>query len=171
MNREQKQQAVQNVKEICESSTTIIVAHNHGLTADSSFTLRNKARESGASVQVSKNTLTKIAAQGTDFEGLKDILTGPTVLIYSDDAVSPAKVANDFAKENEDKFTVLGGAFGTQILDVAGVSQLANTPSVDESRAKIVGLLTAGAAKLVGVLQAPAQNVVGVLNAKAEKGE
>ena len=96
------------------------------------------------------------------------MLTGPVGLATSTDPVAAAKVAVDFAKTN-DKFEIVGGAMGSTALDVAGVQALATLPSLDELRAKIVGLVQAPATKLATLAQAPAAQLARVLAAYAEK--
>ena len=125
-------------------------------------------REAGATYKVSKNKLSRIALDGTAYGSLSDLLVGPTALSTSKDPVAPAKVVVDFAKTN-DKLEIVGGAMGTTLLDVAGVKALAQLPSLDELRAKIVGLVQAPATKIVQIVQAPAGQLARVLSAYAEK--
>ena len=127
-------------------------------------------REGGAQFRVAKNTLMKIAAKGTRYENLSDMLSGPTAMATSADPVSAAKMAHEFAKKNK-KLVILGGAMGDIVLDSAAVEQLAKLPSLDELRSKIVGLLVAAPTKLAGLMQAPARNLVGVTKAYGEKSE
>jgi large subunit ribosomal protein L10 len=117
---------------------------------------------------VTKNTLTKLALKDTSYENLADFLTGPTAIGYSEDPVAPAKILTEFAKTNEN-LKVLGGAFGTQKLDVKGVESLAKMPSLDELRAKIVGILSTPATRVAGVLQAPAGQLARVFGAYGAK--
>ena len=130
--------------------------------------VRNKMRAAGATYKVSKNRLAKIALDGTDYLSLGDMLTGPVGLASSIDPVAAAKVAVEFAKTN-DKFEIVGGAMGANALDVEGVKALATLPSLDELRAKIVGLLVAPATKLATITQAPAAQLARVLKAYSEK--
>ncbi len=125
-------------------------------------------RDAGASYKVSKNKLAKIALEGTDYAGLSDLLTGPVALATSVDPVAAAKAAIDFAKTN-DKFEIVGGAMGSQMLDAEGVKSLASLPSLDELRSKLVGLLVAPATKIATITQAPAAQIARVLSAYAEK--
>ncbi len=105
-------------------------------------------KQAGAHVKVAKNRLAKIALDGTDAASIAPLLKGPTLIAYSmADPVAAPKVATDFAKANE-QFVILGGAMGKTALDVNGVKQLASLPSLDELRAKIVGLLVAPATKI-----------------------
>jgi large subunit ribosomal protein L10 len=127
-------------------------------------------RDAGAGVKVAKNRLARIALKGTDAEHISDLFKGPTVIAYSSDPVAAAKVAVDFAKIN-DKFVVLGGAMGRTNLDPDGVKALASLPSLDELRAKLVGLLTSPATKIAQVVAAPAAQVARVVDAYAKKSE
>ena len=122
------------------------------------------------SVRVAKNRLAKIALEGTDVASVATLLKGPTVIAYSGDPVAAPKVATDFAKTHE-KFVILGGAMGKTALDANGVKALAALPSLDELRAKIVGLIQAPASKIAQVINAPAAKVARVVQAYAAKGE
>ena len=168
MDRSQKTDAVAELNRTFNEVGVVVVTRNLGLTVAQSTQLRMKMREAGASYKVSKNKLAKIALEGTDYAGLSDLLTGPTALASSADPVAAAKAAVDFAKTN-DKFEVVGGAMGKLLLDAEGVKALAALPSLDELRAKLVGLLVAPATKLATITQAPAAQLARVLSAYAEK--
>jgi large subunit ribosomal protein L10 len=168
MDRAQKAEAVAELNRTFSEVGVVVVTRNLGLTVAQSTTLRNRMREAGASYKVSKNKLAKIALEGTDYAGLSDLLTGPTALATSADPVAAAKAAIEFAKTN-DKFEIVGGAMGKQLLDAEGVKALASLPSLDELRAKIVGLIVAPATKLATITQAPAAQIARVLSAYAEK--
>ena len=139
MDRAQKAAAVAELKQTFSEVGVVVVTRNLGLTVAQSTQLRTKMREAGATYKVSKNKLAKIALDGTDYLSLGDMLTGPVGLASSIDPVAAAKVVVDFAKTN-DKFEIVGGAMGATALDVEGVKALATMPSLDELRAKIVGL-------------------------------
>jgi large subunit ribosomal protein L10 len=168
MDRAQKAEFVASLKQTFSEVGVVVVTRNHGLTVAQSTQLRNKMRDAGAVYKVSKNKLAKIALDGTDYLSLGDMLTGPVGLATSIDPVAAAKVVVDFAKTN-DKFEIVGGAMGATALDVDGVKALATLPSLDELRAKIVGLLVAPATKLATITQAPAAQIARVLGAHAEK--
>jgi large subunit ribosomal protein L10 len=168
MDRSQKSDLVDQLKNVFSETSVVVVTRNHGLSVDQSTDLRNKMRDAGASYKVSKNKLAKIAAQGTDYSVIADLLTGPTALATSADPVAAAKIAVDFAKTN-DKLEIVGGAMGAQLLDAEGVKALASLPSLDELRAKIVGLIVAPATKIATITQAPAAQIARVLSAYAEK--
>ncbi|AHE53059.1 50S ribosomal protein L10 [Sphingomonas sanxanigenens] len=168
MDRAQKAAAVAELNSTFSEVGVVVVTRNLGLTVAQSTVLRTKMREAGASYRVSKNKLARIALGGTDYVGVGDMLTGPVGLATSPDPVAAAKVVVDFAKTT-DKFEIVGGAMGATVLDADGIKALATMPSLDELRAKIVGLLVAPATKLATITQAPAAQLARVLNAYAEK--
>ena len=168
MDRSQKADAVAELKSTFGEVGVVVVTRNLGMSVKQSTDLRNKMREAGASYRVSKNKLAKIAAAETDYSVIADLLTGPTALATSTDPVAAAKVAIDFAKTN-DKLEIVGGAMGKQLLDAEGIKALAALPSLDELRAKLVGLLVAPATKIATITQAPAAQLARVLNAYSEK--
>ena len=168
MEKAQKKIAVSELVTTFGEVETIVITHNKGLTVAESTAFRSKVRASGAIYKVAKNRLVKIALKGTGFEGLSDLFTGPTGITYSKDPVAAAKAVAEFAKTNE-KLVILGGAMGASQLDVSGVKQLATMPSIDELRAKIIGLLNAPATKLVQVIQAPAGQLARIFGAYASK--
>lgn len=168
MDRAQKAELVADLKSSFSKTSVVIITRNLGLTVAQSTVLRTKMREAGASYKVSKNKLARIAVEGTTYSSLHDLLVGPTALSTSVDPVAPAKVIVDFAKTN-DKLEIVGGAMGDTVLDVAGVKALAELPSLDELRAKIVGLIQAPATKIVQVVQAPAGQLARVFAAYATK--
>jgi len=146
----------------------VVVTRNLGLTVAQSTALRTKMREAGASYKVAKNRLAKLASQDTDYAGISDLLTGPTGLASSIDPVAAAKIVVEFAKTN-DKLEIVGGSMGAQVLDADGVKALASLPSLDELRAKIVGLVQAPATKVAQVVGAPAAQLARVFGAYAAK--
>jgi large subunit ribosomal protein L10 len=146
-----------------------VVAHYSGLTVAQMQTLRQQMKQAGARVKVAKNRLAKIALKDTAAVVISDLLKGPTVLAYSGDPVAAPKVAVDFAKANE-QLVILGGVMGKTALDLNGVKALAALPSLDELRAKIVGLIQAPATKLAQLATAPAAKVARVVQAYASKG-
>jgi large subunit ribosomal protein L10 len=168
MDRAQKAELVSELTRTFNETSVVIVTRNLGLTVAQSTALRVKMREAGAVYKVSKNKLAKIAAEGTPYASLSDLLVGPSALSMSKDPVAPAKVIADFAKTN-DKLEIVGGAMGDTLLDVAGVKALAELPSLDELRAKIVGLVQAPATKIVQIVQAPAGQLARVFAAYADK--
>ena len=170
MQRTEKEQLVASMRGTFEEAGVVVVTHYSGLTVDEITDLRAKMRAAGAGLKVTKNRLTRLALEGTKFDGISDLFKGPTAIAYADDPVAAAKVAVDFAKGNE-KLIVLGGSLPERALDASGVKALASMPSLDESRATIVGLLQAPAGKIASVLQAPAGQLARVFGAYSSKGE
>jgi large subunit ribosomal protein L10 len=155
---------------VFKDTAVVVVAQNSGLTVAQMQNLRKQMKHVGASVKVTKNRLAKIALEGTDAAVVAPLLTGPIVLAYSGDPIAAPKVAADFAKAHE-KFVILGGAMGKTALDPNGVKALAALPSLDQLRAKLIGLIQAPATKIAQVINAPAAKVARVLQAYAKKGE
>ncbi|HEU4960833.1 MAG TPA: 50S ribosomal protein L10 [Sphingomonas sp.] len=168
MDRAQKTEAVAELNRTFNEVGVVVVTRNLGLTVAQSTELRIKMREAGATYKVSKNKLAKIALKDTDYAGISDLLTGPVGLATSTDPVAAAKVASDFAKAN-DKLEIVGGGMGATVLDKAGVTALASLPSLDELRAKIVGLVQAPATKLAQLTNAPASKLARVFAAYGDK--
>ncbi|MEY4502589.1 MAG: hypothetical protein RIS52_2479 [Pseudomonadota bacterium] len=168
MDRAQKPVVVSELNAVFNEVGVVVVTRNLGLTVAQSTALRLKMRDAGATYKVTKNSLAKIAAKDTQYASISDMLTGPVALATSIDPVAAAKVVVDFAKTN-DKLEIVGGAMGDTALDVNGVKALAELPSLDQLRAKIVGLVQAPATKLVQIVQAPAGQLARVLGAYAAK--
>lgn len=168
--RAAKKEAVESLNGLFQTTSVAIVAHYSGLTVAQMQKLRQQMKQAGASVKVSKNRLAKIALEGTDVAAIGSLLKGPTVIATSSDPVAAPKVAVEFAKANE-KFVILGGSMGTTVLNVDGVKALASLPSLDELRAKLVGLVQAPATKIAQVTTAPAAKLARVVQAYASKSE
>ena len=170
VDRAAKAELVTQLNGVFKASNVVVVAHYAGLTVGQMQNLRKQARAAGASVKVAKNRLAKIALEGTDVASVSPLLKGPTVLTYSGDPVAAPKVATDFAKVHE-KFVILGGAMGKTALNPDGVKALASLPSLDELRAKIVGLIQAPATKIAQIVNAPAAKLARVVQAYASKSD
>lgn len=168
MDRNEKTEVVSALHASLKEMGVVVVTRNLGLTVAQSTQLRQKMRDAGATYKVTKNRLAKIAIQDTDYAAIGDMLVGPVGLATSSDPVAAAKVAIDFAKTN-DKLEIVGGAMGAVLLDANGIKALATMPSLDEMRAKLIGLIQAPAQKLAAVTQAPAAQLARVFNAYAEK--
>ena len=168
MDRAQKSEQVAALNRTLNETSVVVVTRNLGMTVAQSTALRVKMREAGASYKVTKNRLARIAAEGTPYTSLSALLVGPTALSTSVDPVAAAKVIVDFAKTN-DKLEIVGGAMGDVVLDVAGVKALAELPSLDELRAKIVGLIQAPATKVAQLSTAPAAKLARVFGAYAKR--
>ena len=168
MDRAQKSELVAELKQTFSETSVVVITRNLGMTVAQSTNLRNRMREVGASYKVSKNSLALIALEGTPYASIGDMLTGPTALATSSDPVAPAKVVVDFAKTNP-KLEIVGGAMGDTLLDENGVRALAELPSLDELRARIIGLVNAPATKIARTLMEPGAQLARVFGAYAAK--
>ncbi|PIR31680.1 MAG: 50S ribosomal protein L10 [Alphaproteobacteria bacterium CG11_big_fil_rev_8_21_14_0_20_44_7] len=169
MDRVEKRQLVESLNGTLGEIETVVIVHNKGLTVAEFSDLRTQMREAGGRIQVAKNRLVKLALKSTRYESLSDLFKGPTAICYSTDPIAAAKIAVNFANDN-DKLVILGGAMGDSIMDIEGVKQLAKMPSLDELRGKLVGLINAPATKLVQIVQAPAGQLARIFGAYAAKG-
>ncbi len=170
MHRQQKEQVVEALHQTFSGATAVVVAHQKGLTVAQMTDLRGRMREAGAGFKVTKNRLVKRALGGTPFEGIADMFSGPTTVAYSEDPVAAARVAVKYAGDN-DKFEVIGGALDGKALSVAEVKALAELPSLDELRAKIVGMIATPATRLAQVTAAPAGQLARVFGAYGSSEE
>ncbi len=170
MDRSKKEALVAELHQDFEDNNLVVVTHQAGLTVAEVTDLRGKMREAGCKFKVTKNRLAKIALKETKFEALEDAFTGPTAIAVSKDPVAAAKIAVEYANEN-DKLTIVGGALDADMLDADAIKALAKLPSLDSLRGKIVGLLQAPATKIAGVLQAPAGQLARVVGAYAASGQ
>jgi len=168
MDRAQKQDAIEALKGVFNDAGAVVVTHYMGLTVAEMTDLRGRLRQEGAQLQVVKNTLATKALNGSIGAEGDALFKGPVAIAFAPDPVSAAKVATQYAKEN-DKFSVIGGFMGEQVLDKSSVTALASLPSLDQLRAKLIGLILAPASKIAGVLQAPAAQRARVMNAYATK--
>lgn len=168
MDRAQKAESIEMLKGVFDGAGAVVVTHYLGLTVAEMTDLRGRLRKEGATLKVVKNTLVQKALDGSVGEAGDALFTGPVAIAYAPDPVSAAKVATQYAKDNE-KFTVVGGLMGQTVLDQAGIKALATLPSLDQLRAKLIGLLQAPATKVAGVLQAPAGQIARVIGAYAAK--
>ena len=168
MNRQEKAELIETLQTTLNDSTTVVVAHQVGMTVAESSDLRAKMREAGAGFKVTKNRIAKLALNDTPHTALESLFTGPTAIGTSTDPVAAAKVLVEYAKGN-DKLTIVGGSMDGKSLDKAGVEALAKLPSLDELRGKLVGILQAPAAKLARVAQAPAGKVARVIQARSDQ--
>ena len=167
MNRSEKKEFVQKLKDEIDSSSSVIVAHYSGLTVDESEQLRAEMRSNGAKFKVTKNRLTKLALEQTQFKDIADLFTGPTAIAFSDDPVAPAKVAVSFEKKLE-KFKIIGGGYDGEKIDLEKINFLATLPSMDELRGKIIGLISAPAQKIALIVKEPASQMARLVSSKSE---
>jgi large subunit ribosomal protein L10 len=170
VDRAAKRELVTSLHDVFKDTGVIVVAHYAGMSVAQMTDYRRRVKEAGGTVKVAKNRLAKLALQGTDAAGMADLFKGPTCIAFSKDPVAAAKVSVRYAKEN-DKLVILGGAMGRTVLDPGGVKALAELPSLDELRAKLIGLVQAPMAKIARVVKEPGAQLARVIQAKASKAE
>ena len=168
MNREQKQNYIKEMTAQFENSEAVLVTHYQGLSVKQLDDLRKKMREHGIKFQITKNRITKLALKNSKCKNLTNLFTGPTAVALSKDAITSAKILTKFSKENE-KLKILGGIMGEEILDIAAVANVATLPTLDEARAKIVGILQSPAQKIASILLAPASKIAILALEKSKK--
>ena len=168
MNKEQKKNYIEEMTSKFENSKAVMVTHYQGLTMTQLDELRAKMREHGIIFKITKNRITKLALEKTKCKDLTNLFTGPTAVALSEDAIISAKILTNFSKENSN-LKILGGIMGNDILDVAGVKNVATLPSLDEARAKIVGILRSPAQKIASILLAPASKIAILALEKSKK--
>ncbi|QPC87670.1 50S ribosomal protein L10 [Mesorhizobium sp. NBSH29] len=170
MDRAEKRELVTGLNDAFKGAGSVVVAHYAGITVAQMNDLRSKMRAAGGTVKVAKNRLAKIALQGTESENIIELFKGQTLIAYSEDPIAAPKVAADFAKIN-DRLVIIGGSMGTTTLNADGVKALAMLPSLDELRAKLVGMIVTPATRIAQVVNAPAASVARVIGAYARKDE
>ena len=168
MNKEQKKSYISEMKDFFTNNESVLVTHYQGLTVNQIDSLRNEMRVHGILFKITKNRITKLALKDTKCKDLSNLFTGPTAVAFSKDAISSAKILTKFSKENEN-LKILGGIMGSDILDVAGVKNVATLPTLDEARAKIVGILRSPAQKIASILLAPASKIAILALEKSKK--
>jgi large subunit ribosomal protein L10 len=158
MNKEQKKNYISEIESQFQNNESVLVTHYQGLTMAQLDELRAQMREHGIKFKITKNRITKLALEKTKCKGLSGLFTGPTAVAFSDDAIISARILSKFAKTNEN-LKLLGGIMGQEVLDQAGVQNVANLPTLDEARAKIVGILATPASKFVSILLARSEKI------------
>ena len=168
MNKEQKKIYISEIATQFENSEAVLVTHYQGLTMTQLNELRSKMREHGIIFKITKNRITKIALEKTKCKDLSNLFTGPTAVAFGNDAIMSARILSKFSKDNEN-LKLIGGLMGTEVLDQAGVQNVANLPTLDEARAKIVGILATPASKLVSILLARSEKMSSLSPENSEK--
>ena len=168
MNKEQKKNYISEIESQFKNNEAVIVTHYQGLTMTQLDDLRSKMREHGIKFQITKNRITKLALEKTKCKDLSNLFTGPTAVAFSSDAIISARILSKFAKDNEN-LKLLGGIMGEEVLDQAGVQNVANLPTLDEARAKIVGILATPASKFVSILLARSEKMSSLSPENSEK--
>ncbi len=170
MDRAAKRELVTTLHDVFKDTGVIVVAHYAGLTVAQMTDYRRRVKEAGGTVKVAKNRLAKLALKDTKAAGMTDLFKGQTCVAFSNDPIAAAKVAVQYAKQN-DKLVILGGAMGQTVLDAKAVRALAELPSLDELRAKIIGLIQAPMVKIARVVKEPGAKLARVVQAKASQSE
>ena len=168
MNKEQKKNYITEMTANFENSEAVLVTHYQGLTVKQLDELRKQMRKQGIQFKITKNRITKLALEKTKCKNLANLFTGPTAVALSKDAISTAKILTKFSKENNN-LKILGGIMGKEILDVAAVANVATLPTLDEARAKIIGILRSPAQKITSILLAPASKIAILALEKSKK--
>ena len=168
MSKEKKQVYISEMSSQLDKAEAVIVAHYQGLTVKQLDELRKKMREHGIQFKITKNRITKLALEKTKCKDISNLFTGPTAVAMSEDAITSAKILTKFSKENSN-LKILGGIMGTDVLDVAGVQNVATLPTLEEARAKIVGILRSPAQKIASILLAPASKIAILALEKSKK--
>ena len=167
LNRSEKEAVISDVIGLAAKAQTLVMAEYRGIKVADMTKLRTAARSNGVSLTVLKNTLARRAVAGSGFAVVSDLMTGPLIYGFSEDAVAAARVVSDFAKTNE-KLVIRGGAFAGKALDVNGVKQLANIPSKEVLLAQLLGLMQSPISRTARVLAALAEQRGGGAAAPAE---
>ena len=170
MNRSEKKDFVENLKKEFNDSSSVIVTHYSGLTVDEVEDLRKEMRNNGAKFKVTKNRLAKLALEGSQFKEISDLFSGPTAIAYSEDPVTPAKVAVSFEKKLEN-FKIVGGGYDGKKIDLTKINFLATLPSIDELRGKLIGLILAPAQKIASVVKEPGGQLARLISAQSKNLE
>tara|TARA_E500000331_G_scaffold1894_1_gene1949 strand:- start:4406 stop:4918 length:513 start_codon:yes stop_codon:yes gene_type:complete len=168
MSKQKKADYIKDMSSQFDKSEAVIVAHYQGLTVSQLDELRKNMREHGIQFKITKNRITKLALEKTRCKDLSNLFSGPTAVALSKDAITSAKILTKFSKDNAN-LKILGGIMGDDILDVAGVKNVATLPSLDEARAKIVGILRSPAQKIASILLAPASKIAILALEKSKK--
>ena len=168
MNKEKKKMYIEEMKDFFSKSNSILVTHYQGLTVKQIDQLRTEMRKNGILFKITKNRITKLALEGSKFKKLENLFTGPTAVALSEDAITSAKILTKFAKNNSN-LKIIGGIMEEAELSVKDVEKIATLPTLNEARAKIVGILTSPAQKIMSILLAPGSKIAILALAKSKK--
>ena len=168
MNKEKKKNYIVEMKSFFNKTSSIFITHYQGLSVKQIDTLRKEMREHGIHFKITKNRITKLALEGSKYKKLENLFSGPTAVAFSEDAITSAKILTKFAKSNSN-LKIIGGIMEEEPLSVEDVEKIATLPTLDEARAKIVGILTAPAQKIISILLAPGSKIAILAHAKSKK--
>ncbi len=168
MNKNKKKTYIEEMKSVFSKNSSVFVTHYQGLSVKQIDELRSEMRKHGILFKITKNRITKLALEGSKFKKLENLFTGPTAVVFSDDAITSAKILTKFAKMNSN-LKIIGGIMEEEPLSLNDVEKIATLPTLDEARAKITGILTAPAQKIMSILLAPASKIAILAQAKSKK--
>ena len=168
MNKNKKKSYIEEMKGFFKKTTSVLVTHYQGLTVQDIDKLRSEMRKHGILFKITKNKITKLALEGSKYKKLENLFTGPTAVAFSDDAITSAKILTKFAKKNSN-LKIIGGIMEEEPLSVQEVEEIATLPTLDEARAKIIGILTTPAQKIISILLAPGAKIAILAHAKSKK--
>ena len=168
MNKDKKKTYIEEMKNFFNKTSSVLVTHYQGLTVKQIDKLREEMRKHGILFKITKNRITKLALEGSKFKKLENLFSGPTAVAFSDDAITSAKILTKFAKSNSN-LKIIGGIMQEEPLTVEDVEKIATLPTLDEARAKIVGILATPAQKIISILLAPGAKIAILALAKSKK--
>ena len=168
MDKQRKKNYIEEMKKVFSSNSSVMIAQYQGLNVNQLDDLRKQLRENGVLFKVTKNRITKLAIKDSPVKDLEKYFTGPTAAAMSSDPIKTAKILTKFAKTN-DKLKIIAGFMDGKVLDQNEVAIIATLPSLDEARAKIVGILTSPAQKIISILLAPGSKIANLARAKSLK--
>jgi len=168
MNKDKKKTYIEEMKNFFKKTSSIFVTHYQGLTVKQTDKLREEMRKHGILFKITKNRITKLALEGSKFKKLENLFSGPTAVAFSEDAITSAKILTKFAKSNS-YLKIIGGIMEDEPLSVEDVAKIATLPTLDEARAKIVGILSAPAQKIISIMLAPGSKIAILALAKSKK--
>jgi len=168
MNKEQKKNYINEMKDFFDSNESVLVTHYQGLTVNQLDELRSEMRKHGIMFKITKNRITKLALEKTKCKDLANLFNGPTAVAFSKDAITSAKILSKFSKDHKN-LKILGGIMGNEILKEEDVSKIATLPTLDEARAKITGILKNPAQKIISILLAPGSKIAILTLEKSKK--
>ena len=168
MNKEKKKTYIEEMKDFFKKTSSVLVTHYQGLSVKQIDELRAEMRKHGILFKITKNKITKLALEGSKFKKLENLFSGPTAVVFSEDAITSAKILTKFAKSNSN-LKIIGGIMEDEQLSVKDVEKIATLPTLDEARAKIVGILSAPAQKIMSILLAPGSKIAILAHAKSIK--
>ena len=168
MNKNKKKTYIEEMKNFFKKTSSVFVTHYQGLTVNQIDKLREEMRKHGILFKITKNRITKLALEGTKFKKLEQLFSGPTAVAFSEDPITSAKILTKFAKSNSN-LKIIGGIMEEEPLTVEDVEKIATLPTLNEARAKIVGILTIPAQKIISILLAPGAKIAILALAKSKQ--